>query len=79
MKERGNLCYINVVFFPWGQFGYKKGKLPLYSKLSVGEKRLYSQLFGRGWGYVAIDPREKMARWKRHYILYIKLVYLTAE
>lgn len=26
MKEMGNLCYINVVGFPWGQFGYKKEK-----------------------------------------------------
>lgn len=26
MKEMGNLCFINVVGFPWGQFGYKKEK-----------------------------------------------------
>lgn len=50
MKESGYLCYINVVVFPYA----RGANLAINRK---GENRLYSHLFGRGLGYVAMDPR----------------------
>lgn len=58
-ERKGKSLLYKCSRFSVGPIWLLKGKIPLYIKLFVLENLQFSHLFGRGWGYVVIDPGEK--------------------
>ena len=66
---RGEIWLWGGYYMRRGKSYYKKGKVWLYSRISPGERLLYSQFSGGKSYYIASFPRGNLARVKGYYTI----------